>query len=110
MSGEGGAQAESSIECCQAYPPPDRQPGGAGARAVDRLRAEDQPVPQAALRGDPRRWRAQGPALPPVRLGLLLRKGSFVGLGLHANSRAVGFGMEDKRFAGDGLVAGFGTV
>jgi propionyl-CoA carboxylase beta chain len=44
------------------------------------------------------------------RIDLLLDKGSFVELDLYAKSRAVGFGMEEKRFAGDGLVAGFGTV
>ena len=45
-----------------------------------------------------------------ARIDLLLDKGSFVELDLYAKSRAVGFGMEDKRFPGDGLVAGFGTV
>jgi propionyl-CoA carboxylase beta chain len=44
------------------------------------------------------------------RIDLLLDKGSFVELDLYAKSRAVGFGMEEKRFPGDGLVAGFGTV
>jgi propionyl-CoA carboxylase beta chain len=44
------------------------------------------------------------------RVDLLLDKGSFVELDLYAKSRAVGFGMEEKRFPGDGLVAGFGTV
>ena len=45
-----------------------------------------------------------------ARIDLLLDKGSFVELDLYAKSRAVGFGMEEKRFSGDGLVAGFGTV
>src|SRR3982074_2565288 len=45
-----------------------------------------------------------------TRIDLLLDKGSFVELDLYAKSRAVGFGMEEKRFAGDGLVAGFGTL
>jgi propionyl-CoA carboxylase beta chain len=45
-----------------------------------------------------------------ARVDLLLDKGSFVELDLYARSRAVGFGMETKRFAGDGMVAGFGTV
>jgi acetyl-CoA carboxylase carboxyltransferase component len=44
------------------------------------------------------------------RIDLLLDKGSFVELDLYAKSRAVGFGMEEKRFAGDGVVAGFGAV
>jgi propionyl-CoA carboxylase beta chain len=45
-----------------------------------------------------------------ARIDLLLDKGSFVELDLYARSRAVGFGMEEKRFSGDGVVAGFGTI
>src|SRR5437660_8967023 len=45
-----------------------------------------------------------------ARIDLLLDKGSFVELDLYARSRATGFGMEDKRVPGDGVVAGFGTV
>src|SRR5947209_13630018 len=45
-----------------------------------------------------------------ARIDLLLDKGSFQELDLYARSRAVGFGMEEKRIAGDGVVAGFGLV
>jgi acetyl-CoA carboxylase carboxyltransferase component len=45
-----------------------------------------------------------------ARIDLLLDKGSFQELDLYAKSRAVGFGMEDRRVAGDGVVAGFGLV
>src|SRR5437588_264318 len=45
-----------------------------------------------------------------ARIDLLLDKGSFQELDLYAKSRAVGFGMEEKRVAGDGVVAGFGLV
>jgi acetyl-CoA carboxylase carboxyltransferase component len=45
-----------------------------------------------------------------ARIDLLLDRGSFVELDLYARSRATGFGMEDKRFPGDGVVAGFGSV
>ncbi|GAC1652809.1 MAG: acyl-CoA carboxylase subunit beta [Candidatus Dormibacteraceae bacterium] len=45
-----------------------------------------------------------------ARIDLLLDRGSFVEMDLYARSRATGFGMEDKRFPGDGLVAGFGTI
>ncbi|HVD00716.1 MAG TPA: acyl-CoA carboxylase subunit beta [Candidatus Dormibacteraeota bacterium] len=45
-----------------------------------------------------------------ARIDLLLDKGSFQELDLYAKSRAVGFGMEEKRIAGDGVVAGFGLV
>jgi acetyl-CoA carboxylase carboxyltransferase component len=45
-----------------------------------------------------------------ARIDLLLDRDSFVELDLYARSRAVGFGMEEKRVAGDGVVAGFGSV
>src|SRR3989442_13766934 len=39
---------------------------------------------------------------------MLLDKGSFVELDLFATHRAHGFGMEERKIAGDGVVAGFG--
>ena len=45
-----------------------------------------------------------------ARIDLLLDKGSFQELDLYARSRAPGFGMEEKRVPGDGVVAGFGLV
>ena len=45
-----------------------------------------------------------------ARIDLLLDKGSFQELDLYSMSRAVGFGMEDKRVPGDGVVVGFGQV
>ena len=45
-----------------------------------------------------------------ARIDLLLDRGSFVELDLFAMHRARGFGMEEKRVAGDAMVAGFGTV
>ena len=45
-----------------------------------------------------------------ARVDLLLDRDSFVELDLYARSRAAGFGMEERRVPGDGVVAGFGTV
>ncbi len=45
-----------------------------------------------------------------ARIDLLLDRGSFVELDLFAMHRARGFGMEERRVAGDAMVAGFGTV
>src|SRR5258708_25925353 len=39
---------------------------------------------------------------------MLVDDGSFVELDLFATNRAYGFGMEDRRIAGDGVVAGLG--
>jgi propionyl-CoA carboxylase beta chain len=44
------------------------------------------------------------------RLALLLDEGSFVELDRFKTHRCVDFGMGDKRFPGDGVVTGYGTV
>jgi acetyl-CoA carboxylase carboxyltransferase component len=44
------------------------------------------------------------------RIDLLLDEGSFVETDAFATHRAYGFGMEDRRVPGDGVVTGFGTV
>jgi len=54
--------------------------------------------------------RAAGKATARDRIEMVLDEGSFVELDLFATNRATGFGMEDRRIAGDGVVAGFGDV
>ncbi len=44
------------------------------------------------------------------RLQLLLDPGSFVELGTLVTTRATEFGMAEKRYPGDGVVTGFGTI
>mgnify|MGYP000226883760 CR=1 FL=1 len=44
------------------------------------------------------------------RIEKLLDPGSFVEIGMFAESRATEFGMAQKRFPGDGVVTGFGTI
>ena len=44
------------------------------------------------------------------RLDLLLDEGSFVEVDRFVTHRTVGFGLEDKRFLGDGVVTGWGTI
>ncbi len=44
------------------------------------------------------------------RLDLLLDEGSFVELDRFVTHRAHGFGLEKKKFLGDGVVTGYGTV
>ena len=50
--------------------------------------------------------RAAGKATARDRIEMLLDEGSFVELDVFATHRAQGFGMEDRRIAGDGVVAG----
>src|SRR3989454_7304855 len=54
--------------------------------------------------------RAKGLSSARERIQALLDAGSFVELDMFATARATGFGMEEKRAAGDGVVCGFGTV
>jgi acetyl-CoA carboxylase carboxyltransferase component len=54
--------------------------------------------------------RATGRATARERIEMLLDEGSFVELDLFATHRAYGFGMEERRIAGDGVVAGFGEI
>jgi len=44
------------------------------------------------------------------RIQQLVDEGSFVELDIFATHRAYGFGMEERRIAGDGVVAGFGEI
>src|SRR5204862_8363015 len=52
--------------------------------------------------------RAAGKATARDRIEMVLDEGSFVELDLFATHRAHGFGMEDRRISGDGVVGGFG--
>ena len=52
--------------------------------------------------------RAAGKATARDRIEMLLDEGSFVELDVFAAHRAHGFGMEERRISGDGVVAGFG--
>src|SRR5450759_2529641 len=56
------------------------------------------------------RRRAAGKATARDRVEMLLDDGSFVELDVFAAHRAHGFGMEERRIAGDGVVAGFGEI
>src|SRR3989442_8427081 len=54
--------------------------------------------------------RAAGKATARDRIEMLLDEGSFVELDVFATHRAHGFGMEDRKIAGAGGVAGFGEI
>ncbi len=68
---------------------------------------------QARLGGGAKRIEAQhgkGKLTARERVELLLDPGSFEELDLLVEHRCTDFGMESKHFAGDGVVAGYGTV
>jgi len=54
--------------------------------------------------------RATGKATARDRIDMLLDPGSFVELDVFAVHRAHGFGLEERRVPGDGVVAGFGEI
>ncbi len=53
---------------------------------------------------------AKGKLTARERIDLLLDEGSFVEMDRLAVHRATGFGLEDKKMPGDGVVTGYGTV
>lgn len=54
--------------------------------------------------------RSKGKLLARERIDLLLDPGSFTEIDTLRRHRATGFGLEDKRPAGDGVITGWGTV
>ena len=77
---------------------------------VEALRARRDEARHAV---DPRaaqRHRARGKLTARERIDLLLDPGSFTELDVFTQHRASGFGLEDTRPAGDGVVTGWGTV
>ncbi len=68
---------------------------------------------ESVLGGGQKRLEAQherGKLSARERLELLLDEGSFVELDRFVTHRTTGFGLEEKRFLGDGVVTGYGTV
>jgi propionyl-CoA carboxylase beta chain len=68
---------------------------------------------QSELGGGEERIEAQhkrGKLSARERLDLLLDEGSFVELDRFVTHRTSGFGLEDQKYLGDGVVTGYGTV
>ena len=81
-----------------------------GDSKLDRL---EEMREQAHQGGGQRRIDAQhakGKLTARERLELLLDPGSFYEIDEFVTHRATGFGMEEKRFLGDGVVTGWGTI
>ncbi|MGB1376462.1 MAG: acyl-CoA carboxylase subunit beta [Miltoncostaeaceae bacterium] len=76
-------------------------------KRLDDLRAEAMnPSGDAAVE----RQHARGKLTARERIDLLLDTGSFVELDMFTRHRATGFGLEDNRPWGDGVITGHGTV
>jgi propionyl-CoA carboxylase beta chain len=79
----------------------------------DGLRRLEEMRHQAEQGGGADRVRAQharGKLSARERLDLLLDEGSFVELDRFVTHRTVGFGLENQKYLGDGVVTGYGTV
>src|SRR5438105_1022777 len=67
----------------------------------------------ARIGGGPERIAAQhklGKLTARERIAVLLDEGSFEEYGMFVEHRATDFGMAEKKFAGDGVVTGWGTI
>ncbi len=81
-----------------------------GAGAFERLEALGR---KAALGGGEDRnqaQRARGKLLARERLDLLLDEGSFVEMDRFVTHRSRDFGLDARKFLGDGVVTGYGTI
>ncbi|MDT8340431.1 MAG: acyl-CoA carboxylase subunit beta [Longimicrobiales bacterium] len=79
----------------------------------EKLRQLERLGRQAELGGGEERIAAQherGKLTARERLALLLDEDSFVELDRFVTHRASGFGLEDRKFLGDGVVTGYGTI
>ncbi len=88
---------------------PTRTPATASEQKINQYRKRRYEVLHQGGEAGAKR-KAQGKLGARERIDLLLDEGSFVELDIFATTRATGFGMEDRRIPGDGVVVGFGTV
>jgi propionyl-CoA carboxylase beta chain len=79
----------------------------------DKLKQLEQRRREAELGGGEARIKAQherGKLSARERIDLLLDQGSFVELDRFVTHRTTGFGLEDQKYLGDGVVTGYGTI
>jgi acetyl-CoA carboxylase carboxyltransferase component len=88
---------------------PERKPATVAEQKINQYRKRRYEALHVASEAVNRR-RAQGRLLARERIDLLLDDGSFEELDVFATHRAHGFGMEERRIAGDGAVTGFGAI
>ena len=78
--------------------------------ALDRLAEMGQSATQGGGEARQRAQRKRGKLLARERLDLLLDPDSFVELDRFVTHRATDFGLDRKKFLGDGVVTGYGTI
>ncbi len=95
-----------SLEAVEA---PERAPASVSEQKINQYRKRRYQALHSENEAANKR-RAKGLSSARERIEMLLDESSFVELDLFATHRAQGFGMEDRRIAGDGVVAGFGEI
>src|ERR1700730_5202199 len=88
---------------------PERAPATVSEQKINQYRKRRYEALHAETEAANRR-RATGKATARERIEMLVDDGSFVELDVFAAHRAHGFGMEERRISGDGVVAGFGEI
>ncbi len=88
---------------------PELRPATAAEQKLDKFRKRRYEVLHQET-APARKRRAEGKPGARERINAMLDPGSFVELDMFATARATGFGMEERRAPGDGVVVGFGTV
>jgi propionyl-CoA carboxylase beta chain len=89
---------------------PDLKPASVSEQKLNQYRKRRYDVLHTMPAEVVERRRSEGKLTARERIGLLVDEGSFVETDPFATQRAHGFGMEDRRVPGDGVVTGFGTV
>ncbi|HLZ95525.1 MAG TPA: acyl-CoA carboxylase subunit beta [Candidatus Dormibacteraeota bacterium] len=98
-----------SVPSVQGVEAPERSTAGVSEQKINQYRKRRYQALHSETEAANKR-RAAGKATARDRIEMLVDDGSFVELDLFATHRAHGFGMEDKRIPGDGVVAGFGEI
>ena len=88
---------------------PETKPATVGEQKLNQFRKRRYQVLHQETEAA-RKRRADGKPGARERIDALLDPGSFVEIDMFATARATGFGMEERRVPGDGVVVGFGTV
>src|ERR1700719_4701360 len=98
-----------SIPDLQGVEAPERATASVSEQKINQYRKRRYQALHAETEAANKR-RAAGKLTARDRIELLLDEGSFVELDVFAAHRAHGFGMEERRISGDGVVAGFGEI
>ena len=79
-------------------------------KELEKLRAREKEAQMGGGEARLRKLREKGILTARKRIEYILDEGSFVELNMLAEHQCRDFGMDKKKFAGDGVVTGYGTI